>query len=63
MIGILAVYAIMFLALGVLYMVASDDAPRYRAPKNRVKYDARIRRHAANADSYHTVGERMYERV
>lgn len=63
MFGIIVVYALMFLALGVLYMVVSDDTPRYRSPKNRVKYDARIRRHAANADSYHTVGERMFERV
>lgn len=63
MIGIIVVYALMFLALGVYYMIATAEAPEPAAPKNRVKYDARIRRHRANCERYHTVGERMYERV
>lgn len=62
MIGIIAVYALMFLALGVLYMIVSAPPEKESSPKNRVKYDARIRRHRANSERYHTVGERMYSR-
>lgn len=62
MIGIIAVYVLMFLALGVIYMIVSAPPTKETGPKNRVKYDARIRRHRANCERYHAVGERMYAR-
>lgn len=60
MILVLTVYGVLFLFLGISYMIVSGKPAKPRVIKNRVKYDARVQRHRANYDRYHNVGERMW---
>lgn len=60
MILVLTVYGVLFLFLGISYMIVSGKPAKPRVIKNRVKYDARVQRHRNNYARYHEVGERMW---
>lgn len=61
--AILMTYGAAFFILGIIFMIVYQRPVKQSGPKNRVKYDARIRRHRANYARYHNVGERMYPNV
>lgn len=58
--AILMTYGVAFFGLGIIFAIVYQRPMKPSGPKNRVKYDARIRRHNANGEKYHNVGERMW---